>query len=65
MKNAEAILALIAFILDYGAEAAVRLIKIWDIDEPTVEDILALKDRIRPPEAYLDDAGIKVDGGGD
>lgn len=52
MKTA-LILALIELILKYGPNAAIAIIKGLEIDNPTPEQIRALK--VKPPEHYLGD----------
>jgi hypothetical protein len=43
-------------ILNHGIPMALQLIKDWNIEgEPTLEDILALKQRVPKPSSYFDD----------
>lgn len=47
--------ALLELALKYGVPGAVEIIKQWDIDEPTLEDIEALKLRVPRPETYFEE----------
>jgi len=40
------ILAITEMIVKHGVPAALQIIKAWDIDEPTLEDIEALRQRV-------------------
>lgn len=48
------LLAIAELILKYGAPTAIAMIKEWDVEQPTLEDIKALKLKVPPPESYFD-----------
>ncbi len=50
-----AALTIIELILKYGVPTTVGLIKTISSDKPTLEDIIALKDKVLKPEAYFDE----------
>jgi len=40
-------------ILKHGIPAALNIIKAWDVENPTSEDIQALKLKVKDPESYF------------
>ena len=53
-KNIKLALVIIELILKYGAAAVVSLIKGWEVENPTIEDIEALGQRVPRPETYFE-----------
>lgn len=51
--NAEFLLMIADLVIKHGVPATIRLIKAFEIEDPTLEDILALKDQVPPPESYF------------
>lgn len=51
----QAALTIIEFILKFGVPTALSIIKTIEGDAPTLEDIIALKDKVKRPEEYFDD----------
>ena len=51
--DAAVVLAIIELLLRVGPKAFLELVKKLDVDEPTVEQIKALK--VKSPEEYLND----------
>jgi hypothetical protein len=49
----EFVLLAISLIKDYGVPAFVNIMKSWDVENPTIEDIKALKLKVPPPEEYF------------
>jgi len=50
--NKEVAVEIILLVAKYGIESALEIIKNWDKDEITLEDVMALRSRIKPPDAY-------------
>lgn len=44
---------IIELVIDHGVPMALKLIKAWDVDDPTIEDILKLKHMAAEPEEYF------------
>ena len=40
-------------ILKNGIPAALNIIKAWDVENPTSEDIQKLKEKVKDPESYF------------
>jgi len=50
------VLTITELILKHGVPMAINLIKDWNIEgEPTLEDILELKNRVPKPSTYFED----------
>jgi len=47
-------LTLTQMILEYGVPAVIQAIQTWEIDEPTVEDIRALKITKKPEDYFAE-----------
>ena len=47
------ILAVIELVLKYGVPATIQIIRAFDVDDPTLEDIQALARRVPEPEKYF------------
>jgi len=51
-------LALVAtiseLILKYGVPAALQILKEWEVTDPTLDDIAALRNRVPKPETYFE-----------
>ncbi len=47
--------AIVELILKYGVPGALQVIADWDIKDPTIEDIEALRTRVQKPEEYFKD----------
>ena len=47
------ILAFVESIMKYGVPAALQLFKDWEVENPTLKDIEALRLRIKKPEEYF------------
>lgn len=47
------VLTISNLILEKGIPAALSIIKSWNIEDPTLEDILALKEKLKDPESYF------------
>jgi hypothetical protein len=52
--NLEFVIIIGELVIKYGIPAVIKLIKLWQVDNPTLEDIRALKTLIKPPEEYFD-----------
>ena len=48
------LLAFAELLLKYGPSAALSLIKAWGVENPTMEDIAALK-AMKPAESYFEE----------
>ena len=48
------VLAIAELVLKHGIPSALRIIQAWDVENPTQEDIEALKDRVPPPGTYFE-----------
>ena len=50
------ILSFVELIAKHGAPAAIKIVQAWQFegDEPTLEDIQALKDKVPPAEKYFE-----------
>jgi len=46
---------IVALIQKYGVPAALQIINDWQVDNPTIEDFEALRDRVKDPETYFED----------
>lgn len=51
----EFIAVIAELVAKYGVPAVLRIIKLWNVDEPELEEIRALKKLIKPPEMYFED----------
>lgn len=40
-------------VIKHGIPAALKIIKTWQVKDPTVADIEALRDMVPPPESYF------------
>lgn len=40
-------------ILKYGVDGVIEVIKAWNVINPSIEDIEALRTSIKPPEEYF------------
>ena len=47
------LLAIAEKVLKYGVPATIQLVRSWNVENPTEEDIQAL--RLKRPEAYFDE----------
>ena len=47
------ILAFVESIMKYGVPAALQIFRDWEIENPTLADIEALRLRIKKPEEYF------------
>ena len=47
------ILTVVELLLKYGAPAVVKIISDWHVQDPTVEDFLALNELLKDPETYF------------
>lgn len=47
------IVAMVELILKYGVPGAVAVLKEWEVENPTLEDIQALKGKVPKPETYF------------
>ena len=47
------ILTVVELLLKYGAPAVVKIISDWNVQDPTVEDFLALNELLKDPETYF------------
>jgi len=52
-EEAQVAMALIGMILEHGVPAAVKVMKDLKVENPTLEDIEALKARVPRPESYF------------
>ena len=52
-KSLMLVLTIAQLILDKGIPAALKIIKHWEIEDPTLEDIQALPDLVKDPESYF------------
>ena len=50
----EFINSILQLLINYGLPAALNIIKTWDKDNPTLEDIEALRDMVPPPDHYFE-----------
>lgn len=50
-----AALVILELILKHGVPAAISIIKTIESDEPTLQDIIDLKDRIKKPGDYFNE----------
>ena len=46
---------ILEMLIKYGLPAVLNTIKLWNISDPTLEDIRKLKSVIKPPELYFDE----------
>ena len=53
--GSELLMAVAILIIKYGVPATIAIIKEWDVDNPTIEDIKALKEMVPPPETYFEE----------
>lgn len=56
-KTLTLIITIIELIGKYGYPAALKIIRAWEYDgeEPTIEEILALKAMVPPAESYFEE----------
>ena len=52
------VLSISELIMKHGVPLALQLIKDWDVKDPTLEDILELKNRVPRPETYFEIEGV-------
>ena len=50
----ELVKAMGVLVFKHGIPAALKIIKTWQVEEPTVADIEALRDMVPPAESYFD-----------
>lgn len=41
-------------VLKYGVPGALEIVRAWDVENPTLEDIEALKKKVPRPETYFE-----------
>lgn len=51
--EAQIIMSITQLIIKYGIPGALKILKAWDVDNPTIEDIEALPD-LKPPDSYFE-----------
>jgi len=49
------ILAFVESIMKYGVPAALQIFRDWEVENPTIADIEALRLRIKRPEEYFEE----------
>ena len=49
------VIAITELILKYGLPGALKVIADWKVDDPTIDDINALRARVKKPEEYFDE----------
>jgi len=49
------IMVIVELVLKYGVPAAMSIIRMWDVEEPTLEDLEALKEMVPPTSTYFKD----------
>lgn len=56
MKTSELefISSILQLIINYGLPATLNIIKTWDKECPTIEEIEALRDMVSPPDYYFE-----------
>ena len=54
MVEATLITTIGELILKYGVPAALQILKEWEVSDPTLEDIMALRDRVPKPETFFE-----------
>jgi len=47
------LVALITLVTKYGIPGVIQILQDWKVDNPTIEDIEALKLRVPKPETYF------------
>ena len=57
MENAAFLLSIAELVLKHGVPATINIIKDFGNENPTLEDIVALKDKVPPPETYFETGG--------
>ena len=53
MAELEFIISIIQLLLRYGIPGVIKIMKAWDVTEPTLEDIRKLRELVPPPEEYF------------
>jgi hypothetical protein len=51
----ELVKAVGVLVFKHGIPAALKIIKTWQVEDPTVADIEALRDMVPPAESYFDE----------
>jgi len=49
------IIVIVELLMKHGIPGVIKIIKLWDVKEPTLEDIRALRNLVKPPELYFAD----------
>lgn len=47
------VLVVIELAMKHGIPGVIKIIKLWNVEDPTLEDIKALRNLIKPPEMYF------------
>lgn len=47
------IMVITELVLKYGIPAVTGIISMWDVDDPTIEDLEKLKEMVPPTETYF------------
>ena len=47
------LMAIGKLILEHGIPAAMNILRLWNVDDPTMEDIEALKSMVPPTSTYF------------
>lgn len=47
------VIVILELLMKHGIPGVVKIIKLWNVDDPTLEDIQALRLLIKPPEMYF------------
>lgn len=48
--------AVLQLLVEYGLPGTIKIIKAWQVENPTIEDIKALPD-LKDPEEYFEEGG--------
>lgn len=51
--NLAFVMAILDLLTKYGIPGVIKIIKLWNVEDPTLEDIQGLKLLMKPPELYF------------
>jgi hypothetical protein len=49
------VIVIMELVMKHGIPGVIKIIKLWNVEEPTLEDIQALRNLVKPPEMYFTD----------
>ena len=48
------VIVIMELLMKHGIPGVIKIIKLWSVEDPTLEDIQALRNLVKPPETYFE-----------